>query len=107
MGGSRVRAHELGVPLRRGLVEIPVWKHRSSPVLCTALLGLFRTRLASPRPLLEMICIVGVDIDGVIGDHRKMFAEVLKRATGKQIDPEAITKIPVHQCRELEVTKDD
>jgi len=53
-----------------------------------------------------MTRMIGIDVDGVIGNHRKIFADVLKRVSGKEINPDSITKIPVHQCFELGVTKD-
>lgn len=45
--------------------------------------------------------ILGVDIDGVLNLHRNQFSEFLKINTGKEIDPEKITVIPVRDCPEL------
>lgn len=41
--------------------------------------------------------IIGVDIDGVLNAHRHHFAVTLKEKVGKEIDPECITRIPVHE----------
>ena len=41
--------------------------------------------------------ILGVDIDGVINEHRRQFSDVLGERTGKRLDPEAIVRIPVHE----------
>jgi uncharacterized HAD superfamily protein len=51
--------------------------------------------------------IIGLDIDGVISDQLSGFVETLARVTGKSVRPDAITKIPVHECQGLEVTEDD
>lgn len=45
--------------------------------------------------------VIGVDIDGVLNDHRRHFCRVLQRETGKEVDPNSITRIPVHECRDL------
>lgn len=50
--------------------------------------------------------IIGVDIDGVLADHRPQFCDFLEKATNVDIDPEAITKIPVHECVALGVTRE-
>ncbi|NKB32624.1 MAG: hypothetical protein GKR91_05950 [Pseudomonadales bacterium] len=56
---------------------------------------------------------MGFDIDGVLNDHRKKFCEVLKQEVGTDIQPENITKIPVHECKftdgenKIEVSRDD
>jgi len=51
--------------------------------------------------------IIGVDIDGVLNEHRQQFCDLLKKHTGKEIDPRWITTIPVHDCEGLDVTRDD
>lgn len=51
--------------------------------------------------------IIGVDIDGVLTKHREHFCEVLRKNTGKKIHPDDIKKIPVRECQELEVTRED
>jgi len=40
---------------------------------------------------------IGVDIDGVINKMRYQFSEYLKKTTGKDLNPEQITKIPVRK----------
>ena len=51
--------------------------------------------------------IIGVDIDGVVNKHREHFAAVLKEKTGKSIDPEKITAIPVRKVPGFGVSRDD
>ena len=51
--------------------------------------------------------IVGIDIDGVLNDHRVHFASLLKSLTGKILDPGAITTIPVHKIPHTDVTQLD
>jgi uncharacterized HAD superfamily protein len=41
--------------------------------------------------------IIGVDIDGVLNAHRHHFATTLNERVGKAIDPDSITRIPVHE----------
>lgn len=51
--------------------------------------------------------IVGVDVDGVLNKHRTHFAEVLREQTNKNIDPEMVTRIPVHDMTDSGVTEAD
>jgi uncharacterized HAD superfamily protein len=59
--------------------------------------------------------IIGVDIDGVLNRHREHFCKMLVELCGKEVDPQTITRIPVHECKELKdkfgnsvsVTEDD
>jgi len=51
--------------------------------------------------------IIGVDIDGVLTQHRQHFCEILNKNRGKSIAPDAITAIPVRECEGLKVSKDD
>ena len=45
---------------------------------------------------------IGIDIDGVLGDHRARFASLLPTvAEGKTLDPESIVHIPLHECGAL------
>jgi uncharacterized HAD superfamily protein len=48
---------------------------------------------------------VGVDIDGVLNNHRKHFCDLLLELCDKKLDPEEITTIPVHEEPSLNVTK--
>jgi len=52
-------------------------------------------------------CIMGVDIDGVLNDHRTHFCELLVRCVGKDLSPDAITRIPLHEDSQLGITRDD
>uniref|UniRef100_A0A7V4E5I0 Uncharacterized protein n=1 Tax=candidate division WOR-3 bacterium TaxID=2052148 RepID=A0A7V4E5I0_UNCW3 len=51
--------------------------------------------------------IIGVDIDGVLNKHRGHFCRLLKEKTGKTVEPEKITCIPVHEIPSLDVSRDD
>lgn len=51
--------------------------------------------------------IIGVDIDGVLNKHREKFCELLKKNTGKDLSPENITIIPVHENPKLNITKEE
>ncbi len=51
--------------------------------------------------------IIGVDIDGVLNDHRQHFVQVLERRTGKKMDARLITRIPVHEIPGGDVTEED
>lgn len=45
--------------------------------------------------------VIGVDIDGVLNDHRTQFCNILAHETGKELDPATIGRIPVHECTTL------
>jgi len=47
--------------------------------------------------------IIGVDIDGVLNNHRTTFCELLRRLTGKNVEPDRITHIPLHENKALDV----
>jgi uncharacterized HAD superfamily protein len=47
---------------------------------------------------------IGVDIDGVLNQHRIQFSDIFCKLHGRKIDPEMITEIPVHHCKELAVS---
>lgn len=49
--------------------------------------------------------IIGIDIDGVLNKHREHFCNLLREKSGKDVKPEAIIHIPVHES-ELGVSKD-
>jgi len=51
--------------------------------------------------------IIGVDIDGVLNNHRLHFCDLLNKTVGKRIQPDAITAIPVHEVQGLGVTTED
>ncbi|MCX5638820.1 MAG: hypothetical protein NTX52_14175 [Planctomycetota bacterium] len=51
--------------------------------------------------------ILGVDIDGVLNKHREHFCKLLKENTGKELDPEQILIMPVHEYAALNVTRED
>jgi uncharacterized HAD superfamily protein len=50
--------------------------------------------------------IIGVDIDGVLNEHRTHFCNALKRHTGRVLDPDAIKQIPLHECPDVGVTRE-
>lgn len=41
--------------------------------------------------------VLGVDIDGVLNDHRRQFAKIFYEQTRRTINPDAIIKLPVHR----------
>jgi len=51
--------------------------------------------------------VLGVDIDGVLNEHRTHFCRLLKLQVGKDLSPEAITVIPVHKIPNCAVTSTD
>ncbi len=50
---------------------------------------------------------LGVDIDGVLNKHRQQFCNLLDMLVDKQLDPEKITTIPIHEDPTLGVTRSD
>ena len=50
---------------------------------------------------------IGIDIDGVLNKHRDHFCDRIGMICDKQISPENITKIPVHECKTLERNVDE
>jgi hypothetical protein len=50
---------------------------------------------------------IGVDICGVLNEHRRRFCDVLLTTTGKSIEPEEITTVPVHEHPTLGITQRD
>lgn len=51
--------------------------------------------------------ILGIDIDGVLNKHREHFCKLLKENAGKQISPEQILIMPVHEHTALNVSRED
>ena len=50
---------------------------------------------------------LGVDIDGVLNDHRQHFCKLFKDKVGVSLAPNDITTIPLHYCPSLEVTREN
>jgi uncharacterized HAD superfamily protein len=50
---------------------------------------------------------IGIDIDGVLNNHCRQFADVLKSQVHKTIDPDSISRIPVHEIPGIDVTEAD
>lgn len=50
---------------------------------------------------------IGVDIDGVLNEHRAHFCRLLNQHCKKVLDPERITHIPVHELADANVTRED
>ena len=50
---------------------------------------------------------LGIDIDGVINEHRDHFCDLLYTLVGKQLCPEKITTIPIHDDPALGVSRKD
>ncbi len=53
--------------------------------------------------------IIGVDIDGVLNEHRRHFCDFIKRNSKgeKIVNEDDIKVIPVHECEELKITRKD
>lgn len=51
--------------------------------------------------------ILGVDIDGVLNQHRTHFCKLLEENIRVPLDPDSITTIPLHDCPILGVTQDN
>lgn len=50
---------------------------------------------------------IGVDIDGVLNEHRQHFCSLLQEKTGISLKPEEISTIPLHDCPALQVSRED
>jgi uncharacterized HAD superfamily protein len=50
--------------------------------------------------------VIGVDIDGVLNNHREVFCNHLKVKFQIELDPDLINKIPVHKMDNSVVTRD-
>lgn len=50
---------------------------------------------------------IGVDVDGVLNDHRSQFSAIIQQRCSKKVEPSKITRIPVHHVADLGVTQDD
>jgi uncharacterized HAD superfamily protein len=51
--------------------------------------------------------ILGVDIDGVLNDHRTHFCRLLREKVHKELAPDSISRIPVHEISGANVTERD
>ena len=51
--------------------------------------------------------VIGIDIDGTIGNHTQQYCLILKKVTGVEISPEQITTIPVSRIKHLKLTRAD
>ncbi|MBI4256855.1 hypothetical protein HY626_02250 [Candidatus Uhrbacteria bacterium] len=51
--------------------------------------------------------IVGIDIDGVLNEHREHFSKILEIRTGKKLDAKLITRIPVREIPGGDVSESD
>jgi len=51
--------------------------------------------------------ILGIDIDGVLNKHREHFCKILKDNTSKNVTPERILIIPVHEHSSLGIERKD
>lgn len=50
---------------------------------------------------------IGVDVDGVLNNHRSKFSELLRELTGKVLLPEEMTALPLHEMPNSVVKKAD
>lgn len=49
---------------------------------------------------------IGIDIDGVLNEHRQHFCSMLQEKTGISLNPEEISTIPLHDCPALQVSRE-
>jgi len=50
---------------------------------------------------------LGVDVDGVLNKHRGIFCRLLRESTGKLLNPDHITTIPLHEDPSLGVSREE
>lgn len=50
---------------------------------------------------------LGVDIDGVLNMHRQHFSRLLEENVEIERDPESFTTIPLHECPDIEISRQD
>jgi uncharacterized HAD superfamily protein len=50
---------------------------------------------------------IGIDIDGVLNEHRQHFCKLLDAQTGKKLNPDQIVQIPVHEILGCSITRED
>lgn len=93
--------------LGKVLISVPLWAWLLNPAFFIFhFVGYWGYSWYRERIYLRSY-IIGVDIDGVLTQHRKQFCDLLRKNTHKEVDPEKITTIPVHECENLDVSRDD
>jgi len=87
--------------------DVPLWIWIVSSVFfLTHLTGYYL--IAHHRELTYLKSyILGVDIDGVLNKHRQHFCNLLKVLLNKQLDPELISRIPVHEQPSLDISRNE
>ncbi len=89
------------------LTGIPVWVGLVAVAFFVGHFGLYCGYACHRERAYLRSNIIGVDIDGVLTQHRKQFCDILNKSRGKSIAPDAITAIPVRECESLGVSKED
>ena len=77
-----------------GFVSI-FWITLYLPIVLYIELASYREKIYFTQP------VIGLDIDGVLNKHREHFCELFEKKFNEKIDPEDITKIPVHECKKI------
>lgn len=91
-----------------GLIkDVPLWIWIATPLFFVShLMGYYLIARHRELSYLKSYAI-GVDIDGVLNEHRPHFCDLLSTLVHKQLDPDSITKIPVHEEPSLGISRDD
>jgi len=89
------------------LANMPVWVWPASFAFLMGHFGVYCGYARHRETAYLRSYIIGVDIDGVLTQHRRQFCDLLKKNANKRVDPEKITRIPVHECENLDVSRDD
>lgn len=89
------------------LANVPVWVCPVSFAFLASHFGFYYGYARHRETAYLRSYIIGVDIDGVLTQHRKQFCKLLKKDVGKEVQPDEITTIPVHECEHLNISRDD
>ena len=77
-------------------------------VVCICIHYIAYRRLTDYRENNYLLCrAIGVDMDGVLNQHRQHFCKLAKKLLNKDINPDNIKKIPVRECKGLGLNIDD
>jgi len=88
-------------PYHRPLLYLAALACFSLHLLLYGWLGRYREHAYLRGPL------IGIDMDGVLNEHRRHFCGLLATQVGKQLDPGQISSIPVHTIPGCGVTRED
>jgi len=89
------------------LSNIPLWVWPVNFAFLAGHFGLYYRYARHRERAYLRSYIIGIDVDGVLTRHREQFCKLLKKNVGKEIRPDEITAIPVHECESLNISEDD